>query len=272
MWDFEHAPLAAELATRYSIEWMLPSECADRLASGSADIGLVPIAALPFHPHLRILPGCTIASKDYVRSLVLVRRAGQPVDAIRTVAADTASRTTIAHARILFRQWGNAQAQFVPMAANLEDMLERADAAILIGDPALLVMERAAQSAAPVTARDGEELVLHDLAHEWRSLTGHPFVSAVWAVGEAVPADCLEAMAQDFARSRDHGLAHMDALAQEWSERLPLSEAAVSSYLTRNIHYVLDEECLGGMATFFRMGEEASILPAYDFARLPALR
>ncbi len=54
---------------------MLPSECADRLASGAADIGLVPIASLATNPRLRILPGCVIASKGQVRSLLLVRRA-----------------------------------------------------------------------------------------------------------------------------------------------------------------------------------------------------
>ena len=67
MWDFEHPPLAAPLAERYQIDRMLPAECADRLASGQAEIGLVPIAALAANPGLRILPGCTIAAKGRVR-------------------------------------------------------------------------------------------------------------------------------------------------------------------------------------------------------------
>ena len=107
MWDFEHPPLNAPLAQRYRIDRMSPSECADRLASGHADprhadIGLVPIAALAANPTLRILPGCTIASKGSVRSLLLVHRTSQPLTALRSVAADTASRTTLAYARILF--------------------------------------------------------------------------------------------------------------------------------------------------------------------------
>src|ERR1700728_4781942 len=79
MWDFEHPPLNAELLERYEIKWMLPSQCADELASGAADIGLVPIAALATTPGLRVLPGCTIASKKRVRSLLLVRRTAQPL-------------------------------------------------------------------------------------------------------------------------------------------------------------------------------------------------
>src|ERR1700752_513847 len=100
MWDFEHAPLSHRLAPPHSISWMFPSQCADELTSGAADIGLVPIAALATTPGLRILPGCTIASKGKVRSLLLVRRASQPLQKLRSVAADMASRTTIAYARI----------------------------------------------------------------------------------------------------------------------------------------------------------------------------
>jgi chorismate dehydratase len=164
MWDFEHPPLNAPLAQRYQIDRMSPSECADRLASGEADIGLVPIAALAANPGLRILPGCTIASKGRVRSLLLVRRASQPLAALRSVAADTASRTTLAYARILFHKWGNPDVPFLPASADLDAMLDRADAAILIGDPALLALEERANR----FERTGEELVYHDLAWEWK--------------------------------------------------------------------------------------------------------
>lgn len=262
MWDFEHPPLQQELSTRYSIDWMLPSECADRLSSGAADLGLVPIASLAANPALRVLPGCTIASKDYVRSLILVHRQNQPLNAIRTVAADTASRTTIAYSRLLFRQWGNPGAQFVPMPADLDAMLEHADAAILIGDPALLALEERANR----SERSDEALVYLDLAHEWHSLTGLPFVSAVWAASPGIAAHGIpvEKIAQDFIRSRDHGLAHIDALAEEWPKKMPVSEETIRAYLSENIHYILDDECIEGMRGFFRMAAAAGILPSYN--------
>lgn len=260
MWDFEHLPLAPELSTRYRIDWMLPSACADHLADGSADIGLVPIAALPVTPGLRIIPGCTIASKGAVRSLLLVRRAQQELSAIRTVAADTASRTTIAHARILFRRWDNPAAQFIPMSADLDKMLADADAAIVIGDPALFALEDRTTR----QARTGEELVYHDLAQEWRTSTGMPFVSAVWAVRESVP--ITDRLIDDFVGSRDHGLAHVDDLAQEWSAKMALPQNTIRAYLTKNIHYVLDEECIEGMRMFYRLAADAGILPAFTLA------
>jgi chorismate dehydratase len=260
MWDFEHLPLNQELASRYHIDYMSPSECADRLAGGTADIGLLPVASLAVTPGLRILPGCTIASKRRVRSLLLVRRANQPLARLRTVAADTASRTTIAHARILFHHWGNPSVEYVPMPGDLDTMLDRAEAAIVIGDPALLALEERANR----EERTGEELVYHDLAEEWQAVTGLPFVSAVWGIACGSTLD--ESVARDLIRSRDHGLQNIDALAAEWAARLPLPEDVLHSYFTLNIHYVLDEECLEGMRCFFRKAAELGVLPAYEFS------
>jgi chorismate dehydratase len=260
MWDFEHPPFDAQLALRYQIDRMSPSECAARLASGTADIGLIPIAALATTPGLRILPGCTIASKGKVRSLLLVRRASQRLHELRSVAADMASRTTLAHARILFRHWGNPDVPFLPAVADLDSMLVRADAAILIGDPALMALEERANR----FERTGEELVYHDLAEEWHTLTGLPFVSAVWGVAPGSLFD--ESIAGDFIQSRDHGLQNIDALVSEWSHRMPLSEQTIRAYLTTSIHYILDDECLEAMKVFFRMAAQTGALPEYSFS------
>ena len=258
MWDFEHPPLDAELARRYRIDRMTPAECAERLAAGTADIGLVPIAALAVNPSLRILPGCTIASKGRVRSLLLVRRAAQPLTALRSVAADTASRTTIAYARMLFHKWGNPSVPFIPMPADLDRMLDHADAAIVIGDPALLALEEQSNR----FERTGELLVYHDLADEWLNVAGLPFVSAVWAAAAGSPVD--ERVCDDLNQSRIHGQKNLDRLIVEWSNRLPISEQVIASYLSFNIHYLLDEECIEGMRGFFRIAAELGILPAYN--------
>lgn len=261
MWDFEHPPFNAELARRYRIDRMLPAECAARLADGTADIGLIPIAALASVPGLRIMPGCTIASKGRVRSLILVRRASQPLEEIRSVAADTASRTTIAYTRIMFRKWGNEVAEFRPFAADLDRMLALADAAILIGDPALLALEERSNR----FERTEEELVYHDLAHEWRTLTGLPFISAVWCAAHgSVLDESMGTITDDLIRSRDHGLENIETLAAEWAPRLPIPESTIRDYLSTNIHYVLDEECIEGMRGFFRMAAETGVLPPFE--------
>ena len=256
MWDLEHPPFHEELSQRYRIDMMLPSECADRLESGAADIGLVPIAALARNPNLRVLPGCTIASKGRVRSLLLVRRAGQKLSEIRTVAADRASRTTLAYTKILFKKWTNGVPEFVQMTADLDAMLERTDAAVMIGDPALMALEEQANR----FERTGEELIYHDLALEWKTMTGLPYISAIWAAHTGVD----NSVAEDFIRSRDHGLANIDALVTEWTRKIPLPAETIRTYLTENIHYVLDEECIEGMRGFFREAAAAGVLPKYE--------
>jgi chorismate dehydratase len=91
-----------------------------------------------------------------------------------------------------------------------------------------------------------------------------PFVSAVWAARANSWNDSWGQIAADFVASRDRGLKNIDALAAEWSKKLPLRESTIRNYLSENIHYVLDEECVEGMRGFFAMAAEAGVLPEYD--------
>jgi chorismate dehydratase len=259
MWDFEHEPQRSVLLQRYDIDYTTPSGCAAELASGDADIGLVPVAAYATTPALRIVPGCTVAALDRVRSIVLVVRA-EGVEAVRTVAADTSSRTSFAYTRILFDRFWKVPAVFIPHAPDLEAMLATADAALLIGDPALLALEdKQARE-----ARTGQHLLYLDLAHEWHSFTGVPWVSAFWAVrAGALEETGMPAaeLVQDLQASRDHGLSHIEDLVTEWSARIAVPAATIRFYLTNNIYYLLDENCLRGLEMFYRYAAECGALP-----------
>ena len=260
MWDFEHPPEMEKLAERYAIHSAMPSQCAAELAEETADIGLIPIAAYATTPGLRILRGCTIASLDRVRSILMVVKHPEGIGAVRRVAADTGSRTSNAYAQIVFRKFLHVDPEFISHAPNLDAMLEACDAAILIGDPALLALED--QEAR--LARTGERLEYLDLAHLWKQHTGVPWVSAVWAVRpEAIKAAKLTAsqVSEDFLRSRDRGMAHVEDLVREWSPRIAVPAATIRNYLTEHIHYVLDEACLAGMELFFRYAAETGVLP-----------
>src|SRR5581483_8796679 len=141
MWSFDHEPDRSRLAERYDLSSDTPAECAAKLASGAADIGLVPVSALAFTPALSVIPGCTIASQDRVRSIILVVRHSDGIDGIARVALDSSSRTSATYTRILFSRFWQIQPAFIEHAPNLEDMLRVADAALLIGDPALFALE-----------------------------------------------------------------------------------------------------------------------------------
>ena len=266
MWDFEHSPHAAELAERYSLHSTLPSLCAEELLAGRADLGLIPIASLT--SELAIVPGCTIASLDEVRSIQLIvkqkSRSGALED-VRTIAADTASRSSLAYAEILFRKFLGTRPTLLPAAADPVAMLQQADAAILIGDPALLALE----SREAIEAAVGPCLWL-DLAHEWRTRTDLPWVAAVWAVRpEALgPSNLTPArLAADLEDSRDHGLAHIDQLVEEWTPRIAIPPATIRHYLTKNIYYRLDADCIRAIELFRQYAAEVEVLPP-----LPRLR
>ena len=266
MWDFEHEPEGSRLARRYEIRYSTPSRCAEELFTGYADIGLVPAAAYAIDPTLRIVPGCTIASKGLIRSIILVTRESGP-EAASTVAMDTSSLTSAAYTKVLFRKYWNPAAKFVPFGPHLDAMLEVADAALLIGDPALLALEDSQSR----LDRTGETLLYHDLGHEWMSRTGVPWVSAFWAVRSEVMQSAktsADALIEDFAASRDHGLAHVDDLVKEWSGRIAIPRSVIHTYLTENIHYILDEPCMEGLRTFYRYAAECSVLPDVPELRL----
>src|SRR5580658_10293398 len=260
MWDFEHEPERSERRLRYQIGYTTPSGCAEELAAGEADIGLVPVAAHATTPSLAIVLGCTVASLDRVRSIILVIRPAEGVSAVRRVAADTSSRTSYAYTRILFDIFWKVKAEFIPHEPDLESMLAIADAALLIGDPALLALEDKDARA----ARTGEPLLYLDLAHEWHDFTGLPWISAFWAVRAGAFEETGTSAAQlvrDLQASRDHGLEHLEDLAEEWSTRIEVPRETIRFYLTNHIPYLLDDACLRGLDAFSRLAAECGALP-----------
>jgi chorismate dehydratase len=249
MWDLPSNP-------RYDLQYMLPAQCAQRLLAGEADLGLIPIAALT--PELAIVPGCTIASVHKVRSIQLISRV--PLNRVKSVAADTASRSSVAYAELLFRHFLHTAPAFHPAAADTVAMLADHDAALLIGDPALLALERRDE----IEAQTGP-LEWHDVAELWTGYTRLPWVAAVWAVRPAAVGNAAE-LIDDLTQSRVHGQGHIAELVALWTPRLALPPATIEHYLTRNIHYVLDAACLEAITLFRALAAQHGIL-----APLPGL-
>ena len=260
MWDFDHGPAG----DNFDISYTVPSACAADLAKANADIGIIPAAAYTTVPNLVILPGVAIASRQEVRSILLVSKV--PVEKIQTVALDTSSLTSVALVKVLFAKWWGGKRKFTSMDPDLESMLQLNDAALLIGDSALKV--------------DRSKFLTFDLAEQWFRFTGKPFVFAFWAVRKDALKDKTSNLdlAAIFQRSRNHGLApdNLNQIAREWAPRVGLSEADVRSYLTDNIHYYLDPAHIEGLQLYYRFAQECGALPtapALDFLEItkPAL-
>ncbi len=260
LYDFEHEPQATRLRDRYSLHYTSPAQCAAQLSAGEADLGLIPIGALPTVPHLLAVPGCTIASLRAVRSIQLVVRPGATLDSIRTVAADNASRSSVAYLQVVLRAFYNNDPLFTQSPADLPAMLQASDAALLIGDPALLALEQRA-------AYPGH--TWYDLATLWNEHTGLPWVAAVWAVDPKCLVDTTPTrLIEDLSGSRDAGLTHVETLVLEWAPRIAIPAATIRTYLSENIHYDLDPACLQAVARFYELAAQTGVLARYELPML----
>ncbi|HEV3041784.1 MAG TPA: menaquinone biosynthesis protein [Candidatus Angelobacter sp.] len=247
MWDFENGESAVALKEHFEFRYTIPSKCAEELLSGSADIGIIPVAAYTTIPDLMIIPEVAIASKKQVRSILLVSKV--PVEKIRNVAVDHSSRTSTALLKVFLKKFVGVDPGFTEQAPNLEEMLRWHDAGMLIGDPALQAATK--------------QYYVYDLAEQWQRWTSLPFVFAFWAMRKAA----LQTVSPNvdvaavFQQSRDHGLNHVQQIVALWSKKLNLKPAIIEEYLTRNIDYSLDQDNLAGLKLFYRYAADCNVLP-----------
>jgi chorismate dehydratase len=231
---------------RFALERDLPSTVAARLHAGHTDLGLIPSIEYAMGEYA-IVPGLAIASHGPVRSVLLVHL--RPVESLRRVALDTSSRTSVALARLLLRERLGHDPEYVAAAPDVSAMLETADAAVIIGDPALYY------------AGPGARL---DLGAEWAARTGLPFVYAFWAGPPgALDPEHVAALQQATAR----GLINVKKVASTYNIGGPTRAALNEEYLRENIVYALGETELAGLVEFYRRCRAHGLI-----AREPELR
>lgn len=223
-----------------------PARCAEMLAEGRADAALIPAIEYQRIAGLKVAPGACVASKREVRSVLLASRV--PLERIRTVALDSSSRTSAALIQIILGHFCGVEASYRQSPPKLADMLETNDAALIIGDPAMLI--------------DRSSLHVYDLAEEWRKHTDLPFVFAFWAIRANSTAwrHDLEEDGIDFNAAKLEGLAHAEQLADIYGKRLGLANSDLFSYLTENISYDLDEECLRGLRLYYELAYQCALI------------
>jgi chorismate dehydratase len=228
----------------FTVRFDVPSKCAALLHEGSIDVGMIPsIEYLRGTSSYRIVPGIGIVSDGPVASVAVFSRA--PIASARTIALDTSSRTSSGLVQVLCREMFGVDPDLRPMAPAIETMLDRCDAALLIGDPALY-MDHAAAG-----------LLKTDLGESWTQLTGLPFVWAFWAGRPGVlSAEALAALAS----ARDRGVAASDEIADAYCgpQRAPLGRA----YLRDNIRYTLDDRAEAGLRAYYQLAEKHGVVDA----------
>ena len=258
VWGF----LRGQQKNQLDLSFRLPSDCADLMRAGQADVGLPPSIELATQNDLVVIPGCSISSRTEVGSVLLVAR--KPIDELESVAADTSSRTSVVLTQIVLARKYHRFVKIRPYPPQVEEMLDIADAALIIGDPALQFEARRDRTVP-------DNLWVYDLGVEWSSLTRLPMVYAVWAVRRPVADPGLAAIFQASAR---FGLSHIDDIAAAEAPPRGISIDRARRYMSENIRYDWGEPEMRGLSLFLEYATELGLAPrktSFELLDEPAL-
>jgi chorismate dehydratase len=196
----------------------------------------------------------------------------RPIERVKRIALDTSSRSSAALVRLLARGFWKIEPEYVDAEPDASAMLQTADAALVIGDPALRIslkldaLSNRAPSGEQCCQGDPDELpvpghetiFVYDVAYQWREMTGLPCVLAIWAGRRD---KITEDVVADFQASKRYGLERLREISEGASIKLDLPPRALERYLSQNIHYDLDAENLKGLERYFALSAEAGLIP-----------
>jgi chorismate dehydratase len=264
VWGFTNGPLRG----KYDLSFTVPSQCAEQLRRRAVDVAIIPAIEYQRIDDLVILPDMAIASKKQVRSLLIIAK--KPIEQVQSFALDGSSRSTQALTRILCAEKWKIAPQFFEAPPDLSAMLNQADAALLIGDPALRISVGIENNSWPGTEgqticpaavlgiTSAEMLYVYDVVGEWRTLTGLPAVLAVWAARRDIATPQVTA---DFLASRDFGMSRLAEISIDGARDLELPQRTLESYLRQNIDFSLDEENRRGLELYFAHAAKLGLIP-----------
>src|SRR2546429_553415 len=219
-----------------------PARCAEMLERGEVDGALVPVIEYQRMRDVLLVPDVCVGSKSAVRSVVLVTRRNN-LKKVERVALDDSSRTSVALVKIIFREFLGFEPEWISSAPDLKSMLAQADAALIIGDPAMKIPR--------------DQFRVFDLATLWHEFTGFGFVFAMWMART----DSIEKIRSiNFVAARDEGLANLDKITVDYATRIRSSETEIKNYLTENIVFKVDEEMKNGLTLYFELAQKHRLI------------
>ncbi|MDQ2840522.1 MAG: menaquinone biosynthesis protein [Acidobacteriota bacterium] len=233
VWGMQYGPQKPQVDLNFSI----PSECALDIERGGSEVGLVPVAEIA-RQGLEIVPGVGITCKGSVRSILLFSRV--PFSQIKTMAADASSRTSVHLARVILRELYGSDPRIFSQNPILREMLTDADAALIIGDPALMLE--------PETL--GFEWL--DLGTEWFRLTRLPMVFAAWAGKPGIPTEPIQKLTLG---SYNFGKAHLAQIVDEEHKSRRITHDLANRYLSENIRFQIGAQEQRGLEAFLELAD-----------------
>jgi chorismate dehydratase len=228
-----------------------PAQLCERLVSGRLDIS--PVPSIEFARHARdllLLPGIAVSSRGPVMSIILASKV--PIDRLdgRTVALANNSRTSQVLARlVLENHYGVAPAYF-ESPPDLAEMFREADGALLIGDDALRIV------ASPCPYH------VYDLGLEWKRMTGHSMVYALWAVRREFarqhPGE-VSRVQEAFQASLAESITGIEAIARDIAQWEPFSETFLRQYFN-TLQFDFKPDLQQGLLHFYELACTMGVL------------
>ena len=213
----------------------VPARCGELLSRSEVEGALVPVIEYQRIAGGSLVPDVCVGSQKEVLSVVLVSKDTE-LEHIRTVALDESSRTSATLVKIIFREFLDAEPAWTTRSPQLEEMLEKNDAALIIGDPGMTFL------------RTG--LKVWDMAALWRKYTGLGFVFAMWMVCDGAEE---RARTVDFASARDEGVDQIEEIVALYKEKIPMPIEELRKYLTENIVFRVDDSMRKGLQLYYEL-------------------
>lgn len=237
------------------VEWIpqVPSQLNRGMAKGEIDMG--PISSFAYaeqYPNYVLMPDLSVSSHGPVGSIFLFTREAELKDLRKAkIALPSTSATSVALLRILMELFEEGQPEYVTMQPSLDKMMVEADAALLIGDDALLA----------TWSNPGYRAL--DLGQEWYNRTGLSMVFAVWAVRREIAANRpqeLKEVYDRFMESKARGQIEMGPVISKAQQRLGGSTAIWEEYYQKLI-YDFGPNQQEGLNTFYHYAAKLGLLP-----------
>ena len=206
-----------------------PARLAELLIDDEIDVGLIPIAIIPQLEKYFICGDYCIATETEVASVCLFSEV--PVNQIERVYLDYQSRSSVALLKWLMKEFWNIHPEMVQATDDsYRKKIQGTVAGLVIGDRAF--------------EQRKISTFIYDLASEWRSITGMPFVFAAWISKEPLPTSFI----QKFDEANAIGLSHIDEIVTS----LQFELYDLKKYYSLHLSYKFDDRKRKGMELFLQ--------------------
>jgi chorismate dehydratase len=233
-YPFLHGITETGFDRRISLSTDHPAECANKLISGKADVGLVPVAALASLKEYYIITDYCLGARGKVRTVLLLSNCR--FDEIETVNLDYRSLSSVTLARILADNWWGKKFEWKNTSESFDFLnIPLHDAVVLIGDQCYEFERRFRYRI--------------DLAEEWQKFSGLPFAFACWTANKKMDSDFV----RDFNNALATGVNNIPAVVKKFGNTGSIRGKDLKIYLTRYIDFILDDQKRKSISLFLEM-------------------